>query len=177
MAFGSLRSQFVVLWREMIEYTLTSEVWRCETYRSPYLLVRLAVELMGFGRSAEMTRNSAFEPVVKEMVPSYCDWMRRWLSHPEAAARLADFLTGDSATPLIPAGIRELGRVCLGFSDYDWRSEKLDEVLSSAVRRCWRTCQDQLVSDAALRQSFQVLLNKLCEHNYPAALELRNQIG
>src|SRR6266850_4314957 len=168
-------STFQPIWSEMTSYILDSLTWTPARKHGWFHVHQIVGEVMGLPSAIQSLGQAKHTALVEAMSPLYERWAAQWIEHPDLATPFAYFLSMDSGTVLLPAGIRHLAAHLDSFSDFEWRRERLTDSLSAAVRACWKKYQNELRADPEFWKAFLAILNALCARNDALALAIRSE--
>jgi Transcriptional regulator, AbiEi antitoxin len=168
-------STFQAIWSEMISYILDSPTWTPARKHGWFHVHQIVGEVLGLPSAIQSLGQAKHTHLVEAMSPLYERWAAQWIEHPDLATPFAYFLSMDSGTVLLPAGIRHLAAHLDSFSDFEWRRERLTDSLSAAVRACWKKYQNELRADPEFWKAFLAILNALCARNDAIALAIRSE--
>ena len=73
--------------------------------------------------------------------------------------------------------MKQLAAVAESVPDDDWHRHGLGGLFTEVLSLCWKTRQQDIEKDPALRGAFLRLLTALCARQIPEALNLRNKVS
>jgi hypothetical protein len=164
---------FARIWEEMAAYALDLPAWTSGRRFRRYYVHDVVGEMMGIRSSLDTLGDKSHAELVERMAPLYERWAALWVRKADLARSFAYFLATDSGSVLLPMGLRHLAAALDSYSDYDWRTDRLQDAFSAAVRTCWKKYRQRLTSDAAFWKAFVDVLNALCARGDEVALAIR----
>jgi len=163
------------IWEEMVAYVLDSPAWGPGSRFRRHHVHQVVGEMMGIRSALETLGDKSHADLIERMAPLYERWAALWLGEADLMRSFAYFLSTDSGSVLLPMGLRHLAQGLESYSDYDWRTDRLRDAFSAAVRTCWRRYRQQLTSDTAFWKAFVDVLNALCARGDEVALAIRTE--
>jgi len=169
---------FALIWQDMVAYTETLPAWQPGERNYWSRAESLATELMGLSETGVAVLGDAkYKGLISSMAATFAQWGNRWLKYASASAWLAYFLRTESGRVLLPQGIKQLAATVGSLPDSDWHRHDLGAFFTEALSSCWKYLQNELESDASLREAFLRILAVLCARQIPEALHLRAKVS
>jgi len=169
---------FGAIWQDMIAYTETLPAWQPNEGNYWSRAEGLAVHLMGLSEiGIKVLGEEKFKTLISSMAAAFGRWGSRWLKYGSAAGWFAYFLRTESGQVLLPQGVKQLAAVAESVPDDDWHRHGLGGLFTEVLSLCWKTRQQDIEKDPALRGAFLRLLTALCARQIPEALNLRNKVS
>ncbi|MCA9071133.1 MAG: hypothetical protein KDA84_19530, partial [Planctomycetaceae bacterium] len=111
------------------------------------------------------------------MKPEFEEWTKEFFPHPDATSAFACFLTYPSAVDHLREGVQKLAEVTSQFEDWHWRDfYNLEYALMKLLGYDWQNNSSLILSDAAVRRAFSLILKTLLDRQVPQAMELQDKM-
>lgn len=171
---GGDRTDFEILWREMVEYALDAG-WEKREYLW-YRGEELLCALLGFGHESELSLLPA--GAQSRMRDVYERWAKVHLGHDEnCVARFSNFLVTAFGAPLRLDGLRWIAMALKGGERSSrWYRDGTGDALIELVNTGLNQNGRDLTADQSARQALIEIAGILASHNIPTALALQERI-
>jgi hypothetical protein len=164
--------EFAALWRLMIEYALAAPEWAGG--KPWYYGQQLLRQMLGFGSTAILDHNAAFQDIAQQMSDYYERWARENLAREEDnITALSLFLASATGRPLRLNALRWLQEAVTPESS--WYRAAMGNALLELLNVMLIQDLDALRADSGARDAFLALTALLVTKQVPAALALQER--
>ncbi len=168
---------FTKRWKEMLEYTLSSEKWNPTGNYRNFHLNQMWCYLLGMQHIISKLWNEDRKSVIREMKGYYKKWAAIFLSDSDSAVLFVNFLQQPAAREILFDGLIWLEKASneAGERFFNERNN-LQNMLANLLEMSLQKYKVELVKRSDTFESFKSLLRKLVDMQSPQAMEIQQKM-
>lgn len=173
-ADATLRTAFVQVWSNMIDYADAAHVWNHSTTSRDWHIDDNWENLMGLSWSFTYPWDDMSQPILLEMREKFEQFCTKHLSGDRMVKKMLRLLCSSAAQQIrLPALLWMEPHFRPNIPD---KRSEADEQLGLFLAECWQGHQEELRRSPAIFDCFMRLVKFLADRQSPIALEIQNRV-